>query len=340
MRTTPCSLWALILAASTALAPIAAHAQAPDDAARSSARQLATEASEAYRAGQWDMAYDRFNRAFKLVGVPALGVWSARSLEQGGKLVESSERYREVLALKLSAPGASDIEAQQNARAELDELLPRIPNVTIQVTNVSPAQVEVLLDGKRVPAELLEVKQQLNPGKHHIEARHDGEFFERDVVLGERASEQVAFEFQAVAEPAAPAATSGGQQEESSGFDGRTVGWVSVGLGGAFLASGLVTGFIGLDKESAIKGDCPNGVCSPGSVTQGEVDDVNLMRTLSTVSFIGAGVFGALGVTLILTGGSSNASTAQAASPQLAKARAPELGARFTPQSVQLFGTF
>ena len=66
--------------------------------------------------------------------------------------------------------------------------MPRIPNVTIQVTNVSPAQVEVLLDGKRVPAELLEVKQQLNPGKHHIEARHDGEFFERDVELRFRPS--------------------------------------------------------------------------------------------------------------------------------------------------------
>src|SRR5690606_38402578 len=59
------------------------------DRKRASARQLATDASNDYRMGRFQDAYENFNRAFKLVGVPALGVWSARSLRQMDRLVEA-----------------------------------------------------------------------------------------------------------------------------------------------------------------------------------------------------------------------------------------------------------
>jgi len=95
------------------------EAQARLDAKRSSARQLATDASSEYRAGRYKEAYDKFNRAFKLVGVPALGVWSARSLKRLNRFVEASERYRDVLkrGVKPDAPEAHTRRSRMLARS-------------------------------------------------------------------------------------------------------------------------------------------------------------------------------------------------------------------------------
>src|SRR5690606_21659979 len=62
-----------------------------EDRKRASARALATDASQDYRMGRFADAYEKFNRAFRLVEVPALGVWSARSLRQLDRFVEASE---------------------------------------------------------------------------------------------------------------------------------------------------------------------------------------------------------------------------------------------------------
>jgi hypothetical protein len=335
------SVWAITtLATVSASAEPPAPAPAADDAARSNARQLATSASEAYRAGQWDLAYDRFNRAFKLVGVPALGVWSARSLEQSGKLVEASERYREVLAIQLgAAPSESDSQAQRDARVELDALLPRIPNVLIHVQNASVDDVKITLDGKRVPPELLEVRQRVNPGAHLLQGTRGQEQLEQRVELAERDSKDATFVFEVIAEPAVAATPTDSGTAQQGGFDGRTLGWVSVGVGAAFLASGVITGVVGLGKQSDLETICgTDHVCpTDGSGdTQARIDSMETMKTLSTVSFIGAGVFGALGATLLIIGGPS----APAATVTTARGPSTEVGVRFTPTSAQLFGRF
>src|SRR5690606_5937684 len=107
-------------------------------------RQLATNASNDYRMGRFQEAYDGFNRAFHLIGVPALGVWSARSLRQLNRLVEASERYREVLKTG-AAPEDPEAYHQslRDAQAELDELLTRIPSLTIRLENAEASDVTV-----------------------------------------------------------------------------------------------------------------------------------------------------------------------------------------------------
>jgi len=62
---------------------------------------------------------------------------------------------------------------------------------------------------------------------------------------------------------------------------------------------GSVTGLVALLKRNSISDDCPNDVCRPAA--HGEVDTVNSLRTVSTVSFI-VGVAGlGAGATLLLT---------------------------------------
>lgn len=316
-----------------------AHATAPeDDAARSNARQLATDASEAYRAAQYDMAYDRFNRAYKLVGVPALGVWSARSLERGGRLVEASERYREVLANKAAGePSSAEADALREARLELDELLPRIPNLIVRIQNAEPSKIDVKLDGARVATELLDVKQRVNPGKHTLTAQRGSERFEQEVTLGEREVKELVFQFEAErpSEAVAPAAQPQDQKPQAGGFDTQTVGLVSIGVGAAFLASGIVTGVVGLGQESALVPLCPERNCPESE--RAARDELETMKTLSTIGFIGAGVFGALGATLFIVGSSSSDSRATTARDV---PRKPEVALRFAPTSAHLFGTF
>ena len=320
-----------------------AHATAPeDDAARSNARQLATDASEAYRAAQYDMAYDRFNRAYKLVGVPALGVWSARSLERGGRLVEASERYREVLANKAAGePSSAEADAVRDARLELDELLPRIPNLIVRIQNAEPSKVEVKLDGARVATELLDVKQRVNPGKHTLTAQRGSERFEQEVTLGEREVKDLVFQFEAErpAEAVTPSAQPLDQQPQAGGFDTQTVGLVSMGVGAAFLAGGIITGVVALGQESALVPLCPiyNGERNCPESERAARDELETMKTLSTIGFIGAGVFGALGATLFIVGSSSSDSRATTARDV---PRKPDVALRLTPTSAHLFGTF
>src|SRR5688572_18101105 len=134
----------------------AEEAATEEDALKANARSLANDASSAYRAGNFVAAYDGFNRAFQLVKVPMLGVWSARSLFELGRLVEASERYRDVLKLNLPADAAEgEHQALATAQAELDQLLPKIPTLTVSIQNASVEEVQLTLDGKPMPAALV-----------------------------------------------------------------------------------------------------------------------------------------------------------------------------------------
>lgn len=280
--------------------------ESADDAARASARQLANDASEAYRRGDYAAAYDGFNRAFRLVGVPSLGVWSARSLRQAGRLVEASERYREVTHLKLtenSPPGSA--EALQEAKAELEELLPRIPNLTIVIENADVEEVEVDLNGHRVPTALVGAKQRVDPGVHQIRARRGDEIVTEQIEIAERQSLEVRLTFTpVVAETTSP--TFGLNLDEQRLTNLQKVGLASMGVGGVFLIGGAVTTVLALQRQNDLRDSCPDNVCPPSR--HDDLEAFNTLKALSIAGFIGAGVFGAAGATLYFTGQPSEGS--------------------------------
>jgi hypothetical protein len=290
-----------------AVTPGAFAQEASEDAARSSARQLANEASDAYRRGDFEAAYDGFNRAFRLVGVPGLGVWSARSLRQLNRWVEASERYREVTRLQLPADAPeSSRTALREAETELAELLPRIPSLVITLENATPEEVEVLLDGRAVPSALLGAKQRLDPGPHRVVARRGTEEVSEEVTAAERGLERITLRFSAA--PTAttarvPADTSAPGAERTTQ---QTVGLVALGVGGVFLVGGAVTTVLALDRQADLRDQCTprdGGGYACGPAQYGTVDTFETLKTISTVGLIGAGVLGAVGATLYLTGG-------------------------------------
>jgi hypothetical protein len=72
------------------LAAGSVRAQAVDDATRGAARTLGYDGVKAYNAGDYAVADQKLEKAYRVLKVPSLGLWSARTLVKLGRLVEAS----------------------------------------------------------------------------------------------------------------------------------------------------------------------------------------------------------------------------------------------------------
>lgn len=302
-----------------------------DDQTRSSARDLATAASDAYRRGDFAAAYDGFNRAFRLVFVPALGVWSARSLRQMNRYVEAAERYRDVLKLELPADAPESYRtSRKEAEAELAELLPKIPTLLLQVENPGGGEFVVRIGESEMPSALLGAKQKLNPGTHHIVASRGDETLEYDLTLGEREAKELLLRFdapraQAVTERSNAEPTEGEAPPPVASGGSDTLAWIGIGSGGALLVAGGILTFVALDKQSAMERVCESDGRCPTSA-QADLDTFNTLAPLSTVGLVAGGVLAGAGIGLLLFGGESP--------------KEPSVSFFTTPRSVGFRGAF
>lgn len=296
-----------------------ALAQEVDDATRASARQLGYSGVESFEAQDYAAASDKLERAYRVLQVPTLGLWSARALVKLGKLVQAQERYLKVGRLET---GGGDAEVQRKAQAdaakELAALSPRVPSVVIDLHGAQPADVSLSIDGVTVASDLVGEPRPVDPGKHVLEGRRGDEKQQASFTVAEAAQQHVSLNFKqlpngqtvAPAKNAAPSAPAAATSEPPadvarSGSTQRTLGWVTVAVGGAGLIFGGVTGGLAISKKSALDDTpgCTGNACPTNQ--QGKVDSYNSMRTFSTVGFIAGGVVAATGVVLVLTAPSS-----------------------------------
>ena len=150
---------------------LAATAQAPDDTTLAAARQLGQQGVVLYEQGDYASAHDKLDRAYALVKMPTLGLWSARALVKLGRLVEALQRYREVTLVRLE-PSASELlrNAQTEAQREYDALEARLPQLTVVLAGASPTGVTFRIDGKDLKSALIGVAVPIDPGVHAVEA--------------------------------------------------------------------------------------------------------------------------------------------------------------------------
>jgi hypothetical protein len=316
-------VWAAFLGA--ALLPSMAHAQT-DDATRAAARSLGYEGISDFEAGSFATAADKLDRAYRALRAPSLGLWSARAFEKTGKLVAAAERYLEVPRLD---PGSGDVAVQKQAQADAETehaaLVARIPNVVIRVEGAPANEVTVSANGTVVPSSLMGAKFPVDPGTVTLEARHGERTASQQVTLKEGETKTVTFRFAAVVAPAvaAPVATGAATppppddrsaEKPSSGSGTRTVGFVTIGVGGAAIVAGAVTGGIAMAKRGSIEG-CAGTRCPPSAAD--DVGAYNDLRTISSACFIGGGVLAATGVVLVLAAPKSSAPSAALREPSL-----------------------
>lgn len=285
----------------------AAFAQvAPSDADRAAARQLGYQGVEAFQAQDYATAEDKLHRAFEVVKVPTLGLWLARTLTKNQRWVEAAEVYREVLRLEpTEGKVEAQREAQRTAQGELEELEGKIPSVVVGVEGAAANEVEVEIDGVRVPPAFLGEARPANPGQHRVVGKFREQVLERTVELapGEQHDVKLVFE-PAPDEPAPPGndvAPPADAEPTVSADVQRWAGWGALGVGAAGLVVGSVTGILVLRKKGELERSehCQGTTCEKAA--HGEVDSYNRLRTISGVGFIVGGIAAAAGATLLLT---------------------------------------
>ena len=320
-----------------ALASTRVGAQAePDDSTRAAARSLGTQGIEAYWANDFDTANTKLDRAYRLYATATLGLWSARARVQLGQLVAGAERYRETLRANNHGDAEAQQKALKEARSELDALLPRIPNLTVQVANARPDEVSVTLDNAQLPSALIGEARPTDPGQHFVVATRGSERQQVEVQLREGEQRQLKIQFRsqpaaagdpvahgdetltltplsAQASPTTTAAPSGATTSSPL----KPLGVVTMAFGGAALATAAVTALIANDK----RGDCIDNVCEP-EVKQ----SYDAFRTVSMVAFYAGAGLAAGGLILWLAAPSDD--------------EAPTAKLRLTPGALSLSGTF
>jgi len=302
--------WSLL----AALWQAPAFAQPADDAARAAARDLGYVGVEAFRTGNYVLASDKFEKAYRLVRTPSLGLWSARALAKLGKYVEASERYQEVTLLEASGSGiAIQKQAQADAATEGALLKTKIPSVVVVLDGVAASEAKVTIDGAPLAVELIGEPRPVNPGRHDLVLERGSEHatWTMTVADGERKIARLGFARSApnagiLDGPPSPIAPSGAQppapsaavDEPQPGSAMRTAGWVVIGAGGAGLVVGGVAWLIASHKKKEIddSGVCRDNTC-PSSQSD-LVDSYNATRNVSTISFVAGLVLGATGVAL------------------------------------------
>lgn len=342
---------ALILSAGVLAFGRSAHGADVDPGTRAAARALATDGVAAFQKGDIEVGSSKLEKAYRLLQVPSIGLWSARALAKRGKLVDAAERYLETTRLS-GFKGEEQVQkdAQRDAASELPQLTARIPLLIVQVTGSSDPNLLITLDGAPFQNALLGEQRPVNPGEHRLEAHLGERHAEQSVTLAEAqhrtvvlhlsgaASETVLSAAPALnsAEPRASEKSAPGEppadQRESRGIQ-PTLGYVALAVGGAGLVVGTVAGVLAIGKKNKIddSADCKAGNCLPAM--RSTVDSLNSLRSVSTIGFVTGGVFAAAGVGLLLTA-PSNQHDARTTQP------GGQVAVRLAFDSVAITGSF
>jgi len=297
-RSTLAALLSLALVSSAAVAE-------PTAADRATARTLAQEGQQALEAKNYAAAIDKFGRADSLVHAPTLLLGLARAQVGLGKLVEAQESYNRIIreGVQAGAP-RSWTKALDDASKEVAALPARLPWVTITV--LGPTNPEVIIDSTPVPIASLGVKRPVNPGNHTIKVSAEGYLpTEKAITLSDGQSLTVNLELeQAPVDPSQIAKKS--SVSADTGASGRSsdtrkiIAFSILGLGGAGIIAGGVTGALAMKKHSELeKNGCTNSTCDLSQASN--LDTFHTYSTIATVSFIVGGAGLVAGTILLLT---------------------------------------
>jgi hypothetical protein len=300
----------------TAIAFVAPNASAQSAADRATARELGVDGQDALNRKDYATAEDRFRRADALFHAPTLLLGFARAEAALGKLVNASEAYNRIIreGVASGAPEAF-VSALEAAKSEIGGVQSRISNVIVNV--LGPDNPSVTLDEQAIPTAALGVKRPVDPGTHVLRATAPGwDPAETRFTVVDAASATATLTMKRSGAAttsaattdsslvtAAPANAAPAPEAPSTGAPGSKqalFGWIGVGVGGAALITGVITGSLAIGQHSTLANECPGGVCQT-SAAQNDLSSYHTMGTVSTIGFIAGVVLGGGGLVLVLT---------------------------------------
>jgi hypothetical protein len=267
---------------------------------------------------QFKLAYEK-SGSWKVLG--NLGL-CALKLERDGEALQAYADY-----LK---GGGKQVDAEERRAMERESLLISGNSSTVNLTSdIGDASVLDARAGSSVPPQTYKLtggalSLRLRAGTHAITATApDGKQLRWDITITPGQTIDHRFDFNAVAAapapapepppvvapPPAPAPAPAGEPKQGSGL--RTVGFVALGVGGAAIIGGVITGVMAKSAETKATDQCTDKVCP--TAAESDFDSASSLATITNVLFIGGAVVAAAGVTLVLVGGPKGDAPAQAA---------------------------
>ena len=288
-----------------------APSAAQDAAARRAARDLAKAGVELLKQGKYAEAQQKLHKAHALFPAPTVALFEGQALEKLGRWVEAAERYESAKLFEVPPNAHSALErAVVRAAQELDRLTPLIPKLTVELSGADAKTpgLQVQVDGKTMLPAMVGVPLPTDPGEHDIVVLLNGSELAREKVrLAESQADRVVLRVtlpgtaaspapapapaaaDAPAPGAAPTSASPAPEAEPGTFPQATVGWISLGVGAAGLATGVVAGLMMLNKDATLEKHCDP------ECPREYADDLDAFETYRTVSTVGY-VVGILGV--------------------------------------------
>jgi tetratricopeptide (TPR) repeat protein len=263
------------------------------------AEQLFAQARALVKAGNWAEACPKFEASLRYDATLGTRLNLATCLERIGKLASAWGLFRDSAEL---ASVAGDIARRDYALEHADDLLPRLPKLTIAGPGVPPPGFTITRDGVALDLAALGTALYVDPGPHEVTASAPGfEPFKTTVSVGEAGAESV------VLPELVPARTPQGDPRSSSSLriesperltdnGSETNGsrkLIGLGVAGAGTALAGVGFFLGLRASSAF--DDARTLCgaelicdNAADFARGEalIDRARTRATLSTVLVI------------------------------------------------------
>jgi hypothetical protein len=335
---------------SSLVAPAALAQEQPQAENVAAARSLGLQGIKLADAGDCKGAIEKLSRAESLYHAPTILGRLGECQVQVGQIVLGTENLNRVVReqLALNAPKAFR-DAQERAKGVLNTALPKIARLTVKV-DPADAKPQVLVAGTPIPAALIGVERPTDPGTHEVVVSAPGYLEQKtSVTLTEGGTQEVALKLEkdpnaaaAQPEPAPPppvvVAPPPAPPADTSPKKSNTLAYVALGVGGAGMIVGGITGFLALGKKSDLEG-CVGSKCP--SSQKDTLDSAKTMATVSTVGFAVGFVGVGAGVVLLLTGGGSSDS-ATVSAPKVAKHRAGGVQVQpwFGAEAAGVQGTF
>jgi hypothetical protein len=350
----------LVFALSFAPALCAGSALAQTDDEKNTARDFGKQGQDALDHGDAKTAEDRFHRAVqifdnaKALVPPTLLLGYARGAAKNNHFIAAEETYNRIIRAGLP-PGAPPpfVKALEDAKHEIDAVSPHIAHATISVGGCE--NLSVTLDGAALPSVVLGAKKPVDPGTHEVKASApgckaatasftvgDGAETTSTLTLEKEPDAQITQPPPTTTTPTttnvAVTTTPGADTSSGGGSGLRTAGFITLGVGGAALIVGAITGGIAIGQHSTLANQCPGGNCpaTSGANDNSSLDSYHTTGAISTVGFIAGGVIAVVGLVMVLAAPSSKGAHAASAAAKVFKHVTPFLG----PGSLGAFGRF
>src|SRR4051812_6645469 len=247
-------------------------------------------------------AYREFQRAYDISSSPKilgnLGFCAMR-LERDGEAIDAYSRYlRDV----------PNIDADERAQIvrDLQTLTVGVARLTIQTDKPGVRLIDVRTPtrGERITNVYGPVDGKIDigvrPGHHLITAKladHEDATWEVDAFAASRDKYAFTMRPRVVAVPAGP---------EARGTN--VAPWILMGVGGAMLVTGAITGIVALDKTNGIESKCPGDQCPRSFDLSGERSSAKTFVRVTDVLLIGGSVVTLGGLGWLLFGGGKHES--------------------------------